>query len=115
VTIDLHGQLRAWRRERRAPGRGERWLVRAASLALRRPALAGLARAALRPFWPLLGRRGRRNPAEPWLAERELPPLPKQSFRAQWKARSAASPVPPGTQRAPRGLASRERAKDNDG
>ena len=126
VKIDLHGQLLAWRRERRAPGRGERWLTRAASLALRRPALAGLARAALLPLWPLLGRRGRRNPAEPWLAERELPPLPKQSFRAQWRARQrvggdaagaehnpgpvsrAASPVPPGAQRA-------ERAKERDG
>jgi L-lactate dehydrogenase complex protein LldF len=87
VKIDLHGQLLAWRGERPASSRRERLLIRAAALALRRPALAGFARALLRPLWPLLARSGRRNPAEPWLAERELPALPRQSFRAQWKAR----------------------------
>jgi hypothetical protein len=43
----------------------------------------------LRLAWPLLARRGRRNPAEAWLSERELPPLPEQSFRAQWKQRGS--------------------------
>jgi L-lactate dehydrogenase complex protein LldF len=85
VKIDLHGQLLAWRGERPATSRAGRALVAGAAWALRWPALLGPARAALLLAWPLLARRGRRNPAEAWLAERELPPLPKQSFRAQWK------------------------------
>ena len=88
VKIDLHGQLLAWRGERRAPGAGERALTTGAALALRWPALRGIARTALRGLWPLLGRRGRRNPAGPWLAARELPPLPAKSFRAQWLEKS---------------------------
>jgi ferredoxin len=91
VKIDLHGQLLAWRGERRSPARGERLLTRAAAIALRWPALRGGARALLRPLWPLLVRRHPRNPAEPWLTVRELPPLPKQSFRQQWQAKRAAS------------------------
>jgi L-lactate dehydrogenase complex protein LldF len=90
VKIDLHGQLLAWRGERATPARSERVLVRAAALALRRPALAAFARALLRPLWPLLARRHPRNPTAPWLAERELPPLPPQSFRAEWKERLKA-------------------------
>jgi L-lactate dehydrogenase complex protein LldF len=88
VRIDLHGQLLAWRAERRAPAPAERALTAGAALALRSPRLRGTLRAALRALWPLLGRRGRRNPAEPWLAARELPPLPQRSFRAQWQERS---------------------------
>jgi L-lactate dehydrogenase complex protein LldF len=88
VRIDLHGQLLAWRGERRAPSRIERVLVAGAAFVLRRPALLAPARAAARLVWPRLARRTPRNPAEPWLAERELPPLPPQSFRAQWKQRS---------------------------
>ena len=90
VKIDLHGQLLAWRSERRRPTRREWLLTRAAASALRWPALRGAARGLLRPLWPLLGRRHPRNPAEPWLAVRELPPLPPKSFRAQWQARRAA-------------------------
>jgi L-lactate dehydrogenase complex protein LldF len=99
VKIDLHGQLLAWRGERPTPARGERWLVRAAALALRRPAFAAFARAALRPLWPRLARGGPRSPAAAWLAERELPPLPKQSFRAQWKEQRGAPQGPPTTLR----------------
>jgi hypothetical protein len=54
---------------------------------LRWPALLGPARAAARLVWPLLARARRRNPAAPWLAARELPPLPAMSFREQWKQR----------------------------
>jgi L-lactate dehydrogenase complex protein LldF len=89
VKIDLHGQLLAWRGERRSAGRSERALVRGAAFVLRSPALLGIARAAARLAWPLLGRRFRRNPAAPWLAARELPPLPPQSFRQQWRRRGA--------------------------
>ncbi len=91
VKIDLHGQLLAWRGERYRPRAAERLLSFGAALALRFPALRGLARAALRPLWPLLARRSPRNPAEGWLAARELPPLPKQSFRTQWQAKRAVS------------------------
>ncbi len=87
VKIDLHGQLLAWRGERYRPPPAERLLSLGAALALRWPVLRGLARAALRLLWPLLARRHSRNPAEAWLAARELPPLPKHSFRAQWKQR----------------------------
>jgi L-lactate dehydrogenase complex protein LldF len=87
VKIDLHGQLLAWRGERRRPALAERMLTKGAALALRRPRLGGLARTALRTLWPILARRRARNPAAPWLAERELPPLPRQSFRTQWKKR----------------------------
>jgi L-lactate dehydrogenase complex protein LldF len=90
VRIDLHGQLLAWRGERAATSRTARALVAGAALALRWPALLAPARAAARLAWPLLARRGRRNPAEPWLAEHELPPLPQQSFRAQWRQRRGA-------------------------
>jgi L-lactate dehydrogenase complex protein LldF len=87
VRIDLHGQLLAWRGERRAPGPRERALTAGAALALRFPALRGALRLALRGLWPRLARRGPRNPAEPWLSQRELPPLPRESFRTQWKRR----------------------------
>jgi len=87
VKIDLHGQLLAWRSERRTPGAAERALVAAAAFVLRWPALLRPARAAARLAWPLLARARRRNPAAPWLAARELPPLPALSFREQWKQR----------------------------
>ena len=91
VKIDLHGQLLAWRGAtvRKRP-RGERALVAAAALALRSAALLGPARALLRLAWPLLARAGRANPAAGWLEARELPPLPRESFRAQWKRKRSA-------------------------
>jgi L-lactate dehydrogenase complex protein LldF len=88
VRIDLHGQLLAWRGAgARGRPRGERALVAGAALALRSAALLGSARAVLRLAWPLLARAGRANPAGGWLEARELPPLPRESFRAQWKRR----------------------------
>jgi len=87
VKIDLHGQLLAWRGARRNTSRVGRGLVASAALVLRWPLLVGLARRAARIAWPLLARRFRRNPAEPWLAARELPPLPRRSFRSEWRRR----------------------------
>ena len=89
VMIDLDGQLLAWRGARPATSRTERALVAGAAFVLRRPALLAPARAVARLAWPVLARRGRRNPARAWLAERELPPLPAQSFRAEWKRRNS--------------------------
>ncbi len=91
VKIDLHGQLLAWRGARRERSRVERALIASAGFVLRSPLRVAVARAAVRDFWPLLGRRLRHNPAEPWLAARELPPLPRSSFRAQWQRRVEAS------------------------
>jgi L-lactate dehydrogenase complex protein LldF len=91
VKIDLHGQLLAWRGARRDRSRAERALIASAGFVLRSPLRVALARAAARVVWPLLGRRLRRNPAEPWLAARELPPLPRSSFRAQWQKRVESS------------------------
>jgi L-lactate dehydrogenase complex protein LldF len=78
VGIDLHAQLLAWRREAPALPRGLRGAARAASFALDRPRLL---RSALRLLWPLLSRPLPGNPAAPWLASRELPELPRASFR----------------------------------
>jgi L-lactate dehydrogenase complex protein LldF len=89
VKIDLHGQLLAWRGARRAPSRAQRLLAANAAWLMGSPARVGLARRAARLVWPLLARAERRNPAAPWLEERELPPLPRTSFRAQWKRRVA--------------------------
>jgi hypothetical protein len=88
VRIDLHGQLLAWRGAdaARRP-RTERALVAGAALVLRSAALLGPARALARLAWPLLARARRANPARAWLEARELPALPRQSFRAQWKRR----------------------------
>ena len=64
---------------------------RAPALALRWPALRGLrARRAAPALAAARPPRWRRNPAEPWLAARELPPLPRASFRAQWQQRERA-------------------------
>jgi L-lactate dehydrogenase complex protein LldF len=91
VKIDLHGQLLAWRSTNHRPARAERLLSAGAALALRWPRLRGLARAGLRRLWPLLARHHPRKPAGGWLAARELPPLPRHSFRAQWKQRQKAA------------------------
>jgi L-lactate dehydrogenase complex protein LldF len=83
VRIDLHGQLLAWRRERPAP-RVTRAAARLAAATLAYPPLYRLAAGAARGLWPLLGRRFPGNPAGAWLRGRELPELPRESFRARW-------------------------------
>jgi L-lactate dehydrogenase complex protein LldF len=82
VKIDLHGQLLAWRREQRSAGWRERVALRLAAALIARPAWFRLAGRAARLAWPLLSRRGRFNPAAPWLTARDLPPHPGASFRA---------------------------------
>jgi len=86
VRIDLHHQLLAWRGELGRPRAGAR-STSASSLGPwgGRVVLArtwGLSH--LRASW--LRVLGPRIP-NPWTRQRELPPMPRESFRAQWKKR----------------------------
>lgn len=84
VGIDLHNQLLAWRREL-GPNRAAALLARVAAAVLMRPRLYRLLGRAVRALWPLLDRRWRGNPAEPWLSQRELPLHPGRSFAARYR------------------------------
>ena len=96
VKIDLHGQLLAWRAERRAPAARERVLTATAALALRwpaparpRPRRAASALAAARPARPPQSRRAvalRTRAAA--AAEAELP------HAMEGEARRDAKPSP---------------------
>src|SRR5882672_4176420 len=82
VRIDLHHQLLAWRGELAARG-----LVPLHKRAISRVGAWVLARTwAYRIFGKLLRVLGPRIP-NPWTRQRELPPMPRESFRAQWKKR----------------------------
>jgi L-lactate dehydrogenase complex protein LldF len=89
VRIDLHEQLLAWRREAPVLPAPLRRAARAAAVVLARPRLYRAAGRALRIAWPLVARRFAGNPAAGWLAVRELPPHPGESFRARWRRRGA--------------------------
>jgi L-lactate dehydrogenase complex protein LldF len=90
VKIDLHHQLLLWRQELGARGLtplGKRVGVRLGSFVLQRPWLyrlvGWLGRAALR----VLPRKLLYSRANVWGRQRELPPAPLESFRAQFKKR----------------------------
>src|SRR5262249_20497234 len=85
VKIDLHDQLVAWRGSdslRAVRPRG----MRLAAALLRHPFAYRAAGVAARLLWPLLGR-APAGPARAWLASRELPLHPGESFRARLPAR----------------------------
>ncbi|HTO05632.1 MAG TPA: lactate utilization protein B [Myxococcota bacterium] len=85
VKIDLHDQLLAWRGSDSvpvAPPPG----TRLAAAALRHPLAYRAVALAARLVWPWLGRL-RVGPARAWLASRELPEHPGESFRARMRAR----------------------------
>jgi L-lactate dehydrogenase complex protein LldF len=87
VKIDLHTQLLAWRRELNARGLtpiGKRTRVRLASSVLRRPWLYRLTGKMVRFFGRLMPAGLLRVLSGGWGRERELPPLPKRSFREEW-------------------------------
>jgi L-lactate dehydrogenase complex protein LldF len=90
VKIDLHDQLVAWRASDSPRGIGERLAARAAAAVLARPRVTALLGGLARRSWPLLSRRWRGNPLEPWLRARELPEHPGASFRTRWRARGGA-------------------------
>jgi L-lactate dehydrogenase complex protein LldF len=85
VSIDLHEQLLAWRRDAPAVPPGLRRVAQLAAAVMARPRLWRAAAGSARVLWPLLARRWPGNPAAPWLAARELPAHPGPSFRARWR------------------------------
>jgi L-lactate dehydrogenase complex protein LldF len=89
VKIDLHDQLVAWRGSDSPRPAGARRLARWAARILARPSLYRAAGFAARALWPLAGRRFPANPANAWLAARDLPQHPGASFRARFRARAS--------------------------
>jgi L-lactate dehydrogenase complex protein LldF len=88
VRIDLPVQLLAWRGallERGLVSRGRRIALRLAALALARPALLELAGRVGRAWVGRLPESLWRRSA--WGRSRARPPLPRRSFRAEWRAR----------------------------
>jgi len=82
VRIDLHHQLLAWRGELAARG-----LVPLHKRVVSKVGAWVLARTwAYRIFGKLLRVLAPRIP-NPWTRQRELPPMPRESFRAQWRKR----------------------------
>jgi L-lactate dehydrogenase complex protein LldF len=85
VKIDLHHQLLLWRREIAArkvlPWR-KRFAMKFASAVLRRTWLYRIAGKLVRVSTRLLPRFLVYNRLNPWGRQRELPPMPKQSFRS---------------------------------
>jgi L-lactate dehydrogenase complex protein LldF len=93
VKIPLHHQLLAWRGEltaRGVGGAGRRALARAARLVLERPALFALAGGVARALGRALPARWLAPLAAPWTRGRELPPLPRESFRSLYARRRRA-------------------------
>jgi len=87
VKIDLHQQLLAWRGELVKMGYGDRKKIRSMKLAgkvLSSPTLYKLAGIGAR-----IALRGPRfvlpSEAKKWLANRDLPPVPEESFRARYR------------------------------
>ncbi len=90
VKIDLHHQLLTWRREINVRGQlawSKRWSMKFAGFVFRHPriyrSLGWLARFTL----PKLPRFLTYNRLNAWGKHRELPPMPKQSFRALYAER----------------------------
>jgi L-lactate dehydrogenase complex protein LldF len=96
VRVPLHHQLLTWRgelaalRSRGARGRARSALARAARLVLERPALFALTGAAARALGRTLPSGWLARLAAPWTRGRELPPLPRESFRALYARRRRA-------------------------
>jgi L-lactate dehydrogenase complex protein LldF len=78
VRIDLHHQLLTWRGELAQPLH-KRIVSRIGSLLLRNTMLYRAFGWLLRKLAPVL--------PNPWTRQRDLPPMPAKSFRAQWRER----------------------------
>ncbi|MBW3596151.1 MAG: LUD domain-containing protein, partial [Planctomycetes bacterium] len=90
VKIDLHHQLLTWRREinaRRLLPKSKRLSMRIGAAVLRRPWLMSLARKAARLALAIAPRLLVYNRWNAWGRQRELPPLPPQSFRELYRRR----------------------------
>jgi len=90
VKIDLHHQLFLWRQELSRQGltplpkRVASWL---GGVVLRRRWLYEMLGWSARTLGRMLPRRLLSWRINPWVRQRELPPMPKESFRAQWRKR----------------------------
>jgi L-lactate dehydrogenase complex protein LldF len=85
VRIDLHHQLLAWRGELAARG-----LVPLRKRLVSKVSAWILVRTwAYRLFGKLLRVFAQRVP-NPWTRQRDLPQMPRESFRAQWRKRAGA-------------------------
>jgi len=90
VKIDLHHQLFLWRQELSREGLTplpKRVASRLGSFVLRRRWLYALLGWWARALGRMLPRRLLRWRVNPWVRQRELPPMPRESFRAQWRRR----------------------------
>lgn len=88
VKIPLHHQLLAFRRVVRFRGllpASKRWGMAAMATVLNRPWLYTLAGKLGRRVYPLLPRALVYNRFNPWGKQRDLPPMPKKSFRELWR------------------------------
>ena len=91
VKIDLPHQLYVWRNklvEKGLLARSKRWSMKFAGKLLSSPRLLNFAGRMARFWLPKLPRFLIYNRLNSWGKQRELPAMPKQSFRDQWKARS---------------------------
>lgn len=88
VKIDLHHQLLTWRRELTQRGLlpwSKRLGLRFGAFVLARPGLYRLFGAAARRLVPWLPRFVLYNPLNPWGRQRELPSMPRKSFRELYR------------------------------
>ena len=92
VKIDLHTQLLTWRKEivvRKLLPWTKRMAMRVGSIVLSAPALYRTAGKLARWLVPKLPRFMVYNRFNDWGRQRELPPMPKRSFREQFAARQS--------------------------
>ena len=88
VKIPLHHQLLAFRRVLRFRNllpRSKQFGMNAAAAVLNRPWLYRLAGKTARTILPILPRWAIDNRLNPWGRQRDLPPMPKKSFREMWR------------------------------
>lgn len=90
VKIDLHHQLLTWRRDiaqRKLLPFTKRFSMKIASWVMRHPRLFSFGGSVMRRVVPWLPRGLVYNRWNTWGRQRELPPMPKQSFREMYRRR----------------------------
>jgi L-lactate dehydrogenase complex protein LldF len=90
VKIDIHHQLLTWRREIAAHGNlafSKRFAMKVASFVFRRTWLYNLAGKLARFFGRWTPRFLIYNPLNRWGKQRDLPPIPRRSFREEFRRR----------------------------
>ena len=92
VKIDLHNQLLTWRHELARIGLlswSKRFAMKMAAFVFRHPRLYGVLGKTARVALSILPRWMIYNSLNPWGKQRELPPVPKSSFRKLFRERQA--------------------------